>query len=524
MLFEPVAEQVVIKLARSVKLDDREQLREDCRLALDYLEGCMRDDIVSELHHRFYRSQAGDAGQEIMPFTVPLVQRYVEEAADAYNREVRRYFVDENGKENEATKRQTDKLARMLDPARYDEVMHRHEQLSILLKSNALWYEAKRGKLRAVPRFTCDVFPVMGDDPSFIEASDPDDYAGFVMELFWATEDLRQAQERTFAFVTAAQITYFTGRGPNEPDKILSTYTNPFRWPQVVDQRQPDGTLRPAQPADAPGLMLTFLQPKLPMGALIPGTDVDLVMVNREINIALSSLLDTIRFQGHSVMVKKVANPSDPKAYQPHGVRFPVVTNIADAIEALSFTNDYAGQMKVLTDIVKLMAMLKRMSPHDFAIEGNAPESGFAKLVQSLPKLEARRERLRPLKFFEEHVAAPRLVAIGTTLGLLDQEARKMRLRAQFADIELPESQEERAKRLDTDIRHNLTTPAQELAKRLRIPVEEAEKIVEENREKNTVDREAAAEVQAKAAGPGFGGGGGFGAAIRRPARPQARE
>lgn len=521
MLFQPVSEKVVIESARSVKLKGREEMRTRTELAADYLDGRMRDDIVAELQHRFPRSQDGDAGQEIQPFTVPLVQRYVEEAADAYNRDVRRYFVDENGEENDATREQTDKLARMLEPARYEEVMHRNEQLMLVLKSNCLWYEAKRGKLRVVPRYACDVYPVMGNDAAFVEASDPDDYAAFVMELFWATEDLSKAQERTFAFVTAAQIAYFVGRGPNEPERVLSTYANPYRWGQVVDERAPDGALKPAQERDAPGLMLTFWQPKLPMGELLPETDTDIVEVNRELNIALSALLDIIRFQGHAVMVKQVANPSDPKVYQSHGVRFPVIASIADQVSALSFANDYAGQMTVLKDIVRLVALLKRMSPNDFSIDGAPLASGFAKLVDSLPKLEARRERLRPLKYFEEHVAAPRLVAIGTTLRLLDDSAKKMRLRCQFADVEFPETQDERSKRIETDIKHNLTTPAHILAKQMRITIDEAESIIDENRKKNQVDREAAMATAQAAGGPGFGGGGGgFGAAIRRPARP----
>ena len=495
-------EQEIRASVRRLKEDAREQYRKRAQTAVDYLEGRLEADTQSELYSRFPSSQDGEAGQEILPITLGLVERYVSEAANAYNRPVKRELVDEEGGVNDDL---TKILADELDIARYDEVMHRAEQLSVLLGMSCVWFQAKRGALRPAIVLPQDIYPIAPEAPDFFDPSDPEDYEAFVVELFWAVDDDAKAQRRTFAHVSRKGTVFYEGSEPHNVDRVLSEWPNPYLWPQALDG---------GKPTEQPGQMLTFWHDRLPLGGILPDRDHDIVEGNREINIALSAIFDNIRFQGHAVPVKKLINPSDPKAKQRHGVRFPVVLDLSESFEYITSATNYADQVQVLKDFVRLLAMAKRMSPNDFSIDGAAPASGFAKLVDSLPKLEARNERVRRLKHLEEQVAAPRILSVLVTLGKLPREALGLRMRVTFPEIEFPTTEQEKTARVDREIKIGLTTAAEELAKRNRISVSEAENLLESRQE----------QIEAQKPQPQAGpppGASGFGSRIGMTARPK---
>lgn len=479
MLFEQLAEQEIRRHVRAVKKNGRARMHNEFDLAIDYLENRQIEDVRSELTHRFPSSNSGDAGQEMFPVTIPLTERYIAEAANAYNKEVHRYFVDDDGQETDTTREQTKKLQEALDLAGYDEAMHRNEQISVLLGTSCVWYQAKRGNVRPVVVYPHNVYPLCGDSPEYLDPSDPQDYAGFSVELFWATEDTGRAQERTFALITPAETIFYVGRDPDQIERVISTHENPFRWEQAYDTET--GT----SVQELPGQMLTFWHRKMPMGELVLDTDPDIVYANRELNVLWSVLFDHIRFQGHAVPVLNLGNPNSAKAKRKYGTRHPVTLDIGEAFNLVSAATSYTEQVDVLKQYTRLIAMSKRMSATDFSIDTAAPQSGFAKLVDSIPKLEAREERVRRLKHMEENVAAKRLMSILTHQGKLDAVALKMRLRVKFSDIEFPKTADEKAKELETKFKYNLSSPARVMAEHEGITIEEAQERIAENKAQN---------------------------------------
>ena len=81
---------------------DRSSMMGRCILAMRYLRKEMLGDVEGLLQQRFPTSQTDpDTGQRIVAYAIPLVARYVAEAASIYSRPVRRYLVDERGETNE---------------------------------------------------------------------------------------------------------------------------------------------------------------------------------------------------------------------------------------------------------------------------------------------------------------------------------------------------------------------------------------------------------------------------------------
>lgn len=469
-----------------------------CQLAIDYLEGRQIQDVEAQLQTRFPATQQGEAGQRIEPVALPLVERYAAEAANAYNKPVTRTLKLEDGSENDATREATAKYNRMLEAAGYDEVMHRNEQLTVLLRGSAILYEAKRGKLRASIKLPHDIAPCLPGKPQLFDPADADDYDAYILELHGAVGIGKKEYEKTYALITNAEISFWTGEAPTKLRKRQSSYENPYSWEQTYDDIADDGR-RITKTAKVPGRMLTFWHERLPLDRLLPNTVPEIVAVNRELNIAWASLLDVIKLQGFAVPVLNLQNKADVKAKRRYGARFPLILKINESFQLASAATSFSEQVQVLKDMSRMLAGFKRQSPNDFAFDGSGPVSGFAKLIDQLPKMELRQERIRRLTAMEEEEAYPRCREIGITLGLLEESTRLMNLHVKFADVEYPRTEDERAKKYETDTKYNLTTQAKLYAERYGVSEAEAEEAIRANAEKNA----ASAPPQP----PGFGGG-----------------
>jgi len=363
-----------------------------------------------------------------------------------------------------------------------------------------MWTQAKRGKLHPVIVLPQHVEPIPQEDADHADATDPDDYDGFSVLLGKGDPEKSESLNQ-YALLTHGSLALYEGRNPSEA-RVHSVHRNPFMWEQVADTRNEDGGVN-TNKINLPGMMLTFWHRRIPLQELIPAVDVDIVELNREINIVLSVLMDELRMQGFSVPWMKLNNPSDPRSQVKHGSRFPIPLDITEDFGFANAAVDFAGQVGLLKDIIRMMALSRRMSANDFNPDGAPATSGFAKLVDSLPKLEARDERIRRLTRLEEQVAAPRLNAIGIELGKLDRSVLGWKMRARFADVEFPRTEDEQTKRLDREIKYNLTTAERELAAAEGISIEEAEERIEDNREKNSAG--APAEQPAQQPGSPFG-------------------
>ncbi len=520
-LFQPRAETEIKNLLLDAKKQARQRLKAESELAIDFLENRQIEHVRSELMRRYPRTQGGGSGQGIQPVCVPLTERYIAEAADAYNRTVKRKVANEDGSTDEAM---TEVVNADLEACGYNERLHRVDQLDNLTGGCGVWYQAKRGKLRPVVTYAHQIHEVAPVDGAFMDPADPDDYAGYVVEMHHAANDSWQPSRGSFAFITPAQVAYYTTAmgDPFSAVESMQTYESPYRWPQVVDTDDQRGMDK-----ELPLQMLTLWHKQLPVGGVIIDTDADIAQANLELNVQLSLLLDTIRVQGWAMPVLTLTNPEQAPQNMSWGARFPLALASGETASMLTSSAPYDEIVRALNAFVKFLAMAHRQSPNDFSLEHVGAASGFAKLVDSLPKLEARRERLARLKYLEEHVAWPRIAAVLKYLGRegFAGDISKKRLVVEFEGIEFPQSVDERTKEEEHDIKHGLTTPAKILAKRKGITVDQAEQEIAENREKN---REMLAEQQAaQGQGPGMPmrqPGSGLGRLIGRRDRQPAGE
>ena len=484
--FEPQSEDLIKQSLRHAKKIAREEYEDNCNVSVDYLEGRQREDTMRELTLRYPKMQARGKGQWIEPVTCPIVQRYTNDQATAYNRRVRRHLVDQDGQETEATKAQTLKLNRALgdDGVAFDEFMHGIERRMVNLGSPGIWWQAKRGNLRpvsAVPQWIYPISPV--NDPDS-DPADQEDYPAFAVSLAADIEDMQSANKRAFAHISPAATTMYEASDPYSPDKILGTPTlNPFVWDQTIDTDDKKGKLIPNLPLQ----MLTIFHRDRPSGRLFGENDVELALLNREINIQLSVILATIGMQGWGVLALHLTNPEMAPPFIACGPRFGLALAPEEKAEVLHFPNDYAGIVQVLDVIVKLEAISRRMSPQDYSIADNTrqAQSGFAKLVESLPKLEARDEHTARLARLERRLAWPRMCSILVYLGKLDESARKMSLVTQFDEISMPQTPQEEVPKNQFDLDNGLTTRAELMAKDTGMTIEEARDRVLANLQEN---------------------------------------
>ena len=476
MLFQPLGEQELLRALRQSKLADRQVFDDEVSRAIDYLEGRQKQDIEQELLERYRQSQSGDRGQRIYAVTLPLTERYVAEAASIYDRPVTRELVNDAGDvQEEPTKILKDHLERI----GFDEHMHQNERLTVLIGVNAVWAQAKRGSLRLAVAAVDDIYPVAHPDavmPDGVAADpkDQNDYAGFIVRIVHAIDDANAVRESQYALVTAAETMFYRGTGPYEPrTETIQRAANPFTWPQPNER---------GKFVEMPLQMMTFWHRALPTRSLLKSADVAIVEANRELNIQWSMLFDTIRMQGWSTLVLGLVNPKDAPASMTHGARFPIPLSAGETASALTYATPYAQIVETLKTYVKMLAISLRQSPSDFAIDQAAAVSGFAKLVDSLPKIEARQDRMRRTKHMEEQYMWPRIGAVLTFLKVLPPTVRLLRMRVRFSDYEVPRSPQEIQSELDTNIKYGLDSPVNVLMRKHGISREEATGMVAQNR------------------------------------------
>lgn len=489
MLWEPQGEAAIRELLTAAKRQAQSRHEEEVSLALDYINGRQVDDVRSELQRRYPRTQAGSAGQEIAPFVVPIAERFVSEQANAYNHGVLRKVVLADGTSDETSKRLTDEYNRHLGECDFNSRMHLLDGYLCVLKRAGLWWQVKRGKLRPLVVTPDNIFPVADPNDITADASDPDDYLGWIIRLQRAAHaDGALSEPHAFALSLPAQLVYYT-TGDGDAYGVAggtATYANPFSWQQLIDTPDMRGEVR-----DLPLQMFTMWSKNAAGTDVIEDADSDIVIANREINVALSMMLDTISHQGWAVPILKLLNPGAAPKSMAWGSRFPVPLQTGESMELVNASTPYQEIVGALSEVVKLLAISHRMSPSDFSTNGVSAESGFAKLVDSLPKIEARRERVARLKSQEEQTVWPRVASILRYLGRGDfgtVDLSKFKAQVEFDGLDFPETAQEQAAREEHDLKHNLTTRAKILAKRKCISLDEATAELEENLEANGVD------------------------------------
>lgn len=482
-LFEPLSEQEIKDALERAERDPPAVSQPDLyRVAVDYLEGRQRDDVDHQLGLRYSQTQVGREGQAIAPQTIPLTQRYIAEAANAYNKPVTRTIVvAEDGSENEQTENLTSELRRMLDEANYDETMHSNHKLSMLLGSSGMWYQARKGKLRTVIAQPHEIFPIKPEELTWFSPAHQEDYRAFVVELSGVHSNEKDSLN-PYVWVEPSQTVFYRAQGPYTPGGEMTEHANIFEWPQAIDTDDQLGDVRML-----PLMPLVIWNRELPTQSVIADVDSAIALTNRELNMQFSILLDTISHQGWSQLVLKTIHGGHGVSQVAVGPRTALGLNPEEDAQMLGSPISYESLVAALQDWVRLFAISMSQSPNDFAIDAQQAASGFAKRVDALPKLEARELQLRRLNAIETQRAWPRLASIGSFLGKLSasvEQLAKLRLKVEFGDVEFPLSVQERVQSQEHDIKHGLTTPAKILAKKDGITVEEAEEIIADNKGK----------------------------------------
>jgi hypothetical protein len=476
-LFEPKSDAVVRESLQRARMNARRAIGAEYETAIDYAEGRMRDDVVQHLSRRYEATQQGRMGQQIAPVTVPLAERYLDDAATLYSGKVTRKIVDENGEENEQLTAQYNKL---LQESEFDDVMHQAERHSYMVHTVGLWPQARRGSVRMVEVLPHSIEPIAaGGD--FFDVTDQEDYDAFVVELD-SPDGSMSAAKRSYAYISRPSTLFYEASDPWSLSSMgnVREFENPYLWPQVADTDDGRGTglrLLPIMP-------FALIHRIRPCGELLIESDPTMMLVNRELNLQLSLLMDTLAHQGWATPVIRTANPDDAPPTFAAGPRFGVSLGIDESMDLLSSTQSYADLVGVLESFVKLEAVMHGRSPNDFSLSGNAPQSGFAKAVDSIPKLEKREKAAERFSRIEETVLYPRIAAVGARIGKLPapEVMARHRLQVKFEDVEFMRTVDERIREEEHDLKHGFRSPAEILAARDGIDVESAQARIDENK------------------------------------------
>lgn len=490
-LFKPQSEGVIRESLRAQKDQGRARLKTEYDLAVDYIEGRQLEDCRKQLRLRHKQQMSGSKGLEINPVVWPITERYTAETASLYNKPVDRKLVNtETGEVDEAA---TAALLEMTNAGRLDAYMQRLTQIMVTVGTCSLWPQLRRGQLAfriVLPQRTNPVADHW--DPRFDPGSQ-DDYFGFVANLE-PPEDDRKTEPSQFVLLTAAEHIYYTADEWHDWNGDLAKYPNTFTWPQVLDTDDGKGS----EPQDLPLQMLVLFHKRIPLGEIIVDTDPEIVYLNRELNVEWSVLMDVVRRQGHGQLWGRFLG--QPPAIMSVGPSHMMALGPEEEIGYEGAANDYDKTVNVLQSAVKLLAVTKRLSPNDFALAPQGPESGFAKLIDSLPKLAARDELAGQMKHSEENLLWPRLGSIAKFTGAIPN-ADKLKMQVTYAGVTFPRTVAEETQQDEHDFRHGLSSPAEKLAKRDGIPIEEAEERISKNR----MSVQVRAQVEGAIAGAGGG-------------------
>lgn len=437
----------------------------DYDTAVDYLERRMMGDIERELRATYNASMSGDRREQMKAVAVGLVERFIAETATLYNRPVERVLFGAGGEKDEEA---TERLADALRFIGYDLAMQQIERYEALLGSCGWWAQIKRERVRVVPVLPQRIVPLPPVDLAGFDPLDQEDYEAWEVRL---GEDRR-------ALIGEQEIeTYERGLSVSSGSASTASPHGFSRAPFAVISATPSSDF------------------------VIPGNDVPIVRAVRDVCTYLSSLFDTVRFQGYAIPILTLIDKATAPTNRPIGVRFPLALNAGESATFATPNVPYRDLVETLQAFVSMQAIAQRSSPSEFALSGEgSPQSGFAKLIASLPKIEKRAERAERFRMIEEQRLWPILAEGLVKTGAIPASDAALRLAVTYGKLDVPESADERVRLEEHEIKHGLASAAEILARRRGISLEEAEQIVEANLETNKAN---APEPKPS----GFGGG-----------------
>jgi len=445
------------------KKQENEALVADLDVAAQYADGDMLADVETALEELHRAAQEGTAPEGIQATIIPLVERFLDETANAYAAGgVVRKLVGEDGVENEE---ESQKLTDHLSRIGFDQTRNTQERYAILLKSSGVVYQAnaENDALDPVVFLPQDINPILPKDPEFSERvfnpTDTAAYQGFVLKMrIGADADSVGRKRDRFVFMNAEEVVHFVGRDSVHVDSEVARTDNPYGV-----------------------LTLSIWHTKKPVRKLIPMVVPSIFIANRALNVAWSLMLDVVRFQGGATMIKSIDNPEEAGARVAVGVRTPMVVGSQENAGYFNAGNDYTGIAAFLQTFARFIAMANRLSPNEFSLDATQAASGFAKQIDNLPKTEGRVERIEWFSIMEERdfeIYGPILRQI----GVLGEASKGLRLRVEFPDPVIVRSVDEEIKEAEFRIKTGLDSVLRMLMREHGISEEEAEEMLEKNK------------------------------------------
>lgn len=460
------AQDAILEASRSI--GDRANDAAAMDRSIDYAKGDMLDDVEAMLSDRASETQhiAGH-GQRIQPVPVPLVEYYLDEVANLYSIGVERDLVNDAGEvDEEQTKRYRDAL----EEVSFDETMEQVERLAELTGQSAVWPQESLDDLDVSVVYPHHVYP-LPPTAGHYNAANQDSYMGYVFEtrVYERSPDGNSVQSKTFVLALPEEITVYEAKKWDATDPIVvNTYANPYRW------------------GDNPLQMLQLWHRTKPADRLLTLHEPSIVSAAREVNFQWSLLMDVMRLQGGATPVEQVKNAQQVEQHRVIGMRFPFLgtAGVGEDMHYANAANDYAGLVATIQTYVKTVGLLHSMSPGDFSTEARQAQSGFAKLIENLPKIRKRQKRKRRYAANERRLY-PRIAAILIRQGRLNASAQRLKLRVKFADESVPESVDEMTRREEHEFKHGLSSPVRVLSEREGISIEEAEEKIAANKRRS---------------------------------------
>lgn len=376
----------------------REQARADWnesrKLLYDFYLGCQIDDLNAVVAHRYGTPKLQTDERIVLNVVAPLIDRL----ANAYNGDgLRRGYTLAPGALEDAAL--TDAMQRQHEAWGLDARLLKLDRYTALLKTCFLWaaWDELRGAIDYRVLLPWNVHVVEDADfPGDVERA-----SAVVVELAATTDSPGVVRARHFRYESPEVIAYYEGAQWNAPDeRTWREEPNPFGRLTVLAawDYAPDGEV------------------------YLAGND-DLVLAQREINVTFTDAFYAKTYQTHSVPVIKDPDGVEKEQERKLGPKYPL--RLVGERSEFFFVTPQPGIDVTLTLVdtyLKRLAQLRGLSPGEFALDRTAPQSGFAKLLDSLPLLEMRQARLPLWRDFERRLFDTErsiLAAHGAGVGLV---------------------------------------------------------------------------------------------------------
>lgn len=464
--FDDLTDKDLLSLLRNSVDEQCDRNQEQQCLALDFLNNKQKTRTTNAIVERYSSRQGQKKGARIDTIILPVSDRFIAESSTAYNKQVKRVLVDEDG---ETKEEETKILNEELEKASYDEKLHCMERICTMpgLEACGVWTQIKNNGLSFQVIPPNKIYTVSSFDVFNYDKNEQDDFFGYVVEL---SEKANKDGERQYLFIGRKYHAYFKSSSWSEP-KNIQWFINPIEWTQDYEEQEKQLPLQ----------MMTIWRSNISTNGLLFSGDASIADVNLNINIQFSIMLDTIRKSGWKQLALKLLNPNNPPAQIQLGTGTAIPLGPDEDITAIDLGTNFDSIVNSLKSFLKIVAVFHRQSPNDFSIDAQIPASGFAKLVDSLPKIEAREERIKRYKNIEERYMWPRIGGALEFLGKI-KNASSLKMRVEYPKVEFPLSADERIRLEEYEIKNGMSSAADILVKQRGISKEEAENIIEENK------------------------------------------